>query len=57
MDRIRPGQQAFNLLMATDPALAEAIRGTEFDPFYDDRRIESFLGRIGYLRSRGREAK
>jgi hypothetical protein len=32
----RPGQAAFNHLVAVRPNLAEALRGTDSDPFYVD---------------------
>jgi hypothetical protein len=43
---IRAGQKAFNDLYANDPALADAIRGTEADPFYDDSRLTIFWDRV-----------
>lgn len=46
----RRGQRAFNDLHASDPAIAEQIVGTEFDPFYDDTRLQAFYGRVTELR-------
>lgn len=48
---MRAGQQAFNELYATDPGLAEQIRATEFDPFYDDTLLPKFRARVNALRS------
>jgi hypothetical protein len=42
----RLGQWAFNLLDETYPIIAEAIRGTKFDPFYLDDRMTVFLRRL-----------
>lgn len=39
----RPGQAAFNALWNISPALADYIRGTQTDPFYNDQRINNFL--------------
>lgn len=38
----RKGQAAFNYLCSAHPQLAERIRGTEADPFYDDMRLPTF---------------
>lgn len=35
----RRGQAFFNVLCNYDPAAAEAMRGTDIDPFYDNKRI------------------
>lgn len=35
----RRGQAFFNVLYDYDVAAAEAIRGTDIDPFYDNSRI------------------
>lgn len=37
----RFGQAAFNVLREVDPVLAEEIRGTDLDPFYDEICFES----------------
>lgn len=39
----RLGQWAFNTLHEVKPVLANEIRGTKFDPFYQDSRIGDFL--------------
>ncbi len=47
---LRSGQQAFNDLYLSDPAIANLIRGSEFDPFYDDTRLPAFRRRVEELR-------
>lgn len=42
----RLGQCAFNALMDLRPDVADAIRATEDDPFYDDERIPRFLKKV-----------
>lgn len=42
----RLGQRMFNGLHAAFPEIAEAIRGTEYDPFQLDERIPAFLKRV-----------
>jgi hypothetical protein len=44
--KLRIGQKAFNDLYESNPAIADKIRGTEFDPFYDDSRMKLFLDRV-----------
>jgi hypothetical protein len=39
---LRAGQRAFNDLAARDPQLAELLRGSAYDPFYDDSRLDAF---------------
>lgn len=39
----RVGQAFFNVLCEVEPLLAERVRATEFDPFYQDKRIPAFL--------------
>lgn len=41
----RYGQACFNTLYfdAFDPEFAESIRGGQFDPFYDDDRVDQML--------------
>lgn len=41
--RQRAGQTVFNALCKIDPCFAEAIRGGDVDPFYDDARIAPML--------------
>ena len=48
-DKIRVCQKAFNDFAEKYPDLAEKIRGTEFDPFYDDSKLESFYLRVNTL--------
>jgi hypothetical protein len=43
----RLGQAYFNQLVAERPELAERVRGTLRDPFYDNRRLSAFLNYIG----------
>jgi hypothetical protein len=40
---LRKGQWMFNLLWTCFPDIADKIRTTEFDPFFDDSRIPAFL--------------
>lgn len=40
---LRFGQALFDALTEIKPDLAERVRGTSIDPFYDDRRIQDFL--------------
>lgn len=39
----RRGQALFNAIARLDQDRADAIRGTDTDPFYDDGRIEACL--------------
>ena len=39
----RRGQWLFNVLSEYDPDLANKIRNTECDPFYDDAKIEKLF--------------
>jgi hypothetical protein len=48
---LRAGQVAFNELYATDPATADSIRGSEFDPFYDDSKLGAFYEKVKELRN------
>lgn len=43
---IRLGQHAFNTLYKHNPDLANKIRGTVSDPFYNDSRLSNFMGSI-----------
>lgn len=38
----REGQAAFNVLAAMHPQLADSVRSTGLDPFYDDSRLAEF---------------
>lgn len=49
MSELRPGQRAFNDVYAVYPHVADLLRGSEFDPFYDDERIESFYAQVALL--------
>lgn len=51
-DTWREGQRAFNELYQDEPEIADAIRGTEYDPFYLDERLPAFLARVAVLRAR-----
>ena len=42
----RKGQAYFNYLYQLHPDVADEIRGTEYDLFYNDSRIEKFLNKI-----------
>lgn len=42
----RLGQAYFNILRLLKPGLAEEIRGSAADPFYNDKRIAVFLTRV-----------
>jgi len=48
-NKLRVGQKAFNDFAEKYPELDEKITGTEFDPFYDDSKIESFYLRVNTL--------
>lgn len=39
----REGQCYFNALLKVEPEIAEVVRGSKYDPFFNDRRIEEFL--------------
>lgn len=41
MDTQRTGQASFNLIAEIRPELANRIRGTEFDAFYDDTKTQA----------------
>lgn len=42
----RKGQTWFNSLSVLYPSVAESIRGTENDPFYNDEKIDAFFKEI-----------
>lgn len=42
---IRLGQAVFNIAVERDPS-ARTLCGTEFDPFYDDSRVDAFLKKL-----------
>lgn len=39
----RAGQTYYNVLTEARPELAEKVRGSSIDPFYQDERIADFL--------------
>lgn len=41
-DSWRAGQASFNVLSDFHKSLADQVRGTELDPFYDDSRLPVF---------------
>lgn len=43
----RRGQWAFNVLSAQRPDLAEFVRASGLDPFYEDSRMNDFLDFVG----------
>ena len=43
---VRKGQMYFNELYNMNSQLADSIRSSEYDPFYDDSRINKFLNKI-----------
>jgi hypothetical protein len=49
-ETLREGQRAFNELHTRDPELAEIIRGSDCDPFYDDSRLDAFRQRVQRVR-------
>lgn len=49
METQREGQKAFNLLYKYYPLIADKIRATEFDPFYDNSKLPAFYGEVGRL--------
>jgi len=42
---IRLGQAVFNIAIERNPS-ARILCGTEFDPFYDDSRVDAFLKKL-----------
>lgn len=45
----RRGQAYFNAIHEVRPDLANAVRGSDRDPFYDDSRINAFIAYVyGY---------
>lgn len=51
----RYGQACFNLLLDKSPEMAEAIRGTDKDPFYAGRDSEQFRKFVEYLNASATE--
>ena len=48
-DHQRYGQWAFNVLTVVRPDISEVIRGTAFDPFFKDERMERFWSEVERL--------
>lgn len=42
----RRGQALFNACLELYPDIANQLRGTDCDPFHNDKRIDAFLGRV-----------
>lgn len=51
----RYGQACFNLLLDKSPEMAEAIRGTDKDPFHAGRDSERFRKFVEYLKEHENE--
>ena len=51
----RYGQACFNLLLDKSPEMAEAIRGTDKDPFHAGRDSERFRKFLEYLNASATE--
>lgn len=50
----RLGQTMFNVLHENNPKLADFVRGTEADPFYQDGNVAAFLTIVqGYFHAFG----
>jgi len=50
-DEQRAGQKAFNELYAVSPEIANQIRGSKYDPFYDDTRLQAFYLEVDRIRA------
>ena len=50
-DKIRKGQKAFNDLYLVEPEIANLIRGTINDPFYNDKRLPDFYKKVESLKT------
>ena len=48
----RKGQKAFNDLHQTNPDIANEIRGTLADPFYNDSRLPIFQDKVKEIKER-----
>ena len=51
-DKIRKGQKAFNDLYLVEPHIANLIRGTINDPFYNDNRLPDFYKKVEELKNK-----
>ena len=49
-EELRKGQKAFNDLYQTDPDIANLIRGTVNDPFYNDKKLPEFYKKIDEIK-------
>lgn len=45
----RNGQAVFNAAYLVCPREVDSLRGTKYDPFYDDARIDAFLTQLQKL--------
>ncbi len=43
----RKGQHMFNRLTQLNPVLADKVRGSIVDPFYNDKNIPGFMAFVG----------
>jgi len=50
----RLGQALFNALQELAPMVANSVRGTDLDPFYDDKKCENFLTYLREIEERGK---
>lgn len=48
-ENLRKGQIAFNELYEKHPEVANKIRGTIYDPFYQDSRLPDFYKKVEEL--------
>lgn len=46
---LRAGQMFFNMLAERRPDVADSIRGSEFDPFYQDEVAEETMNKVELL--------
>jgi len=53
MEEMRKGQKAFNELHAENPKIANMIRGTVNDPFYNDKKLDAFYAEVERLKKLG----
>jgi hypothetical protein len=51
-DKIRKGQKAFNDLYLAEPTIANLIRGTIYDPFYNDEKLPDFYKKVEELKNK-----
>lgn len=53
----RWGQAHYNALYAVDPEIANAILGTDADPFHDDNNLPAFFARVAEMREARKNAE